>query len=212
MEGNNTNYSETWTAPVQRLDMMITLQYEEYLALVITTGMTTLISALLALMNILLLKSRSSFRKRLDNVEYQILTLISEVKSLGESRNRMLKAHKSQDDSLSGGNVMWLKYRLMEMQQCFDSVAKNVYADRVATLLMGAKGRTPHDRLRNACLGQYELPQGDPEVLRVMLGMPVPVGYVLDDKKMDNFIGTYLPGVRKDGHERFRHLLQSRVT
>ena len=212
MEGNNTNYSETWTAPEQRLDMMITLQYEEYLALVITTGMTTLISALLALMNILLLKSRSSFRKRLDNVEYQILTLISEVKSLGESRNRMLKAHKSQDDSLSGGNVMWLKYRLMEMQQCFDSVAKNVYADRVATLLMGAKGRTPHDRLRNACLGQYELPQGDPEVLRVMLGMPVPVGYVLDDKKMDNFIGTYLPGVRKDGHERFRHLLQSRVT
>ena len=212
MEGNNTNYSETWTAPVQRLDMMITLQYEEYLALVITTGMTTLISALLAIMNILLLKSRSSFRKRLDNVEYQILTLISEVKSLGESRNRMLKAHKSQDDSLSGGNVMWLKYRLMEMQQCFDSVAKNVYADRVATLLMGAKGRTPHDRLRNACLGQYELPQGDPEVLRVMLGMPVPVGYVLDDKKMDNFIGTYLPGVRKDGHERFRHLLQSRVT
>lgn len=212
MESNNTNYSETWTAPVQRLDMMITLQYEEYLALVITTGMTTLISALLALMNILLLKSRSSFRKRLDNVEYQILTLISEVKSLGESRNRMLKAHKSQDDSLSGGNVMWLKYRLMEMQQCFDSVAKNVYADRVATLLMGAKGRTPHDRLRNACLGQYELPQGDPEVLRVMLGMPVPVGYVLDDKKMDNFIGTYLPGVRKDGHERFRHLLQSRVT
>lgn len=192
--------------------MMITLQYEEYLALVITTGMTTLISALLAIMNILLLKSRSSFRKRLDNVEYQILTLISEVKSLGESRNRMLKAHKSQDDSLSGGNVMWLKYRLMEMQQCFDSVAKNVYADRVATLLMGAKGRTPHDRLRNACLGQYELPQGDPEVLRVMLGMPVPVGYVLDDKKMDNFIGTYLPGVRKDGHERFRHLLQSRVT
>ena len=212
MEGNNTNYSETWTAPVQRLDMIITLQYEEYLALVITTGMTTLISALLAIMNILLLKSRSSFRKRLDNVEYQILTLISEVKSLGESRNRMLKAHKSQDDSLSGGNVMWLKYRLMEMQQCFDSVAKNVYADRVATLLMGAKGRTPHDRLRNACLGQYELPQGDPEVLRVMLGMPVPVGYVLDDKKMDNFIGTYLPGVRKDGHERFRHLLQSRVT
>lgn len=212
MEGNNTNYSETWTAPEQRLDMMITLQYEEYLALVITTGMTTLISALLAIMNILLLKSRSSFRKRLDNVEYQILTLISEVKSLGESRNRMLKAHKSQDDSLSGGNVMWLKYRLMEMQQCFDSVAKNVYADRVATLLMGAKGRTPHDRLRNACLGQYELPQGDPEVLRVMLGMPVPVGYVLDDKKMDNFIGTYLPGVRKDGHERFRHLLQSRVT
>ena len=212
MESNNTNYSETWTAPVQRLDMMITLQYEEYLALVITTGMTTLISALLAIMNILLLKSRSSFRKRLDNVEYQILTLISEVKSLGESRNRMLKAHKSQDDSLSGGNVMWLKYRLMEMQQCFDSVAKNVYADRVATLLMGAKGRTPHDRLRNACLGQYELPQGDPEVLRVMLGMPVPVGYVLDDKKMDNFIGTYLPGVRKDGHERFRHLLQSRVT
>lgn len=212
MESNNTNYSETWTAPEQRLDMMITLQYEEYLALVITTGMTTLISALLALMNILLLKSRSSFRKRLDNVEYQILTLISEVKSLGESRNRMLKAHKSQDDSLSGGNVMWLKYRLMEMQQCFDSVAKNVYADRVATLLMGAKGRTPHDRLRNACLGQYELPQGDPEVLRVMLGMPVPVGYVLDDKKMDNFIGTYLPGVRKDGHERFRHLLQSRVT
>lgn len=212
MESNNTNYSETWTAPEQRLDMMITLQYEEYLALVITTGMTTLISALLAIMNILLLKSRSSFRKRLDNVEYQILTLISEVKSLGESRNRMLKAHKSQDDSLSGGNVMWLKYRLMEMQQCFDSVAKNVYADRVATLLMGAKGRTPHDRLRNACLGQYELPQGDPEVLRVMLGMPVPVGYVLDDKKMDNFIGTYLPGVRKDGHERFRHLLQSRVT
>ena len=212
MESNNTNYSETWTAPVQRLDMMITLQYEEYLALVITTGMTTLISALLAIMNILLLKSRSSFRKRLDNVEYQILTLISEVKSLGESRNRMLKAHKSQDDSLSGGNVMWLKYRMMEMQQCFDSVAKNVYADRVATLLMGAKGRTPHDRLRNACLGQYELPQGDPEVLRVMLGMPVPVGYVLDDKKMDNFIGTYLPGVRKDGHERFRHLLQSRVT
>ena len=212
MESNNTNYSETWTAPEQRLDMMITLQYEEYLALVITTGMTTLISALLAIMNILLLKSRSSFRKRLDNVEYQILTLISEVKSLGESRNRMLKAHKSQDDSLSGGNVMWLKYRMMEMQQCFDSVAKNVYADRVATLLMGAKGRTPHDRLRNACLGQYELPQGDPEVLRVMLGMPVPVGYVLDDKKMDNFIGTYLPGVRKDGHERFRHLLQSRVT
>ena len=212
MESNNTNYSETWTAPEQRLDMMITLQYEEYLALVITTGLTTLISALLALMNILLLKSRSSFRKRLDNVEYQILTLISEVKSLSESRNRMLKAHKSQDDSLSGGNVMWLKYRLMEMQQCFDSVAKNVYADRVATLLMGAKGRTPHDRLRNACLGQYELPQGDPEVLRVMLGMPVPVGYVLDDKKMDNFIGTYLPGVRKDGHERFRHLLQSRVT
>ena len=212
MESNNTNYSETWTAPEQRLDMMITLQYEEYLALVITTGMTTLISALLAIMNILLLKSRSSFRKRLDNVENQILTLISEVKSLGESRNRMLKAHKSQDDSLSGGNVMWLKYRLMEMQQCFDSVAKNVYADRVATLLMGAKGRTPHDRLRNACLGQYELPQGDPEVLRVMLGMPVPVGYVLDDKKMDNFIGTYLPGVRKDGHERFRHLLQSRVT
>ena len=212
MESNNTNYSETWTAPEQRLDMMITLQYEEYLALVITTGLTTLISALLAIMNILLLKSRSSFRKRLDNVEYQILTLISEVKSLSESRNRMLKAHKSQDDSLSGGNVMWLKYRLMEMQQCFDSVAKNVYADRVATLLMGAKGRTPHDRLRNACLGQYELPQGDPEVLRVMLGMPVPVGYVLDDKKMDNFIGTYLPGVRKDGHERFRHLLQSRVT
>ena len=192
--------------------MIITLQYEEYLALVVTTGMTTMISALLVLMNILLLKSRSSFRKRLDNVENQILTLISEVKSLGESRNRMLKAHKSQDNYLSGGNVMWLKYRLMEMQQCFDSVAKNVYADRVATLLMGAKGKTPHDRLRNACLGQYELPQGDPEVLRVMLGMPVPVGYVLDDKKMDNFIGTYLPGVRKDGHERFRHLLQSRVT
>lgn len=212
MEANNTNYSETWTAPVQRLDMIITLQYEEYLALVVTTGMTTMISALLVLMNILLLKSRSSFRKRLDNVENQILTLISEVKSLGESRNRMLKAHKSQDNYLSGGNVMWLKYRLMEMQQCFDSVAKNVYADRVATLLMGAKGKTPHDRLRNACLGQYELPQGDPEVLRVMLGMPVPVGYVLDDKKMDNFIGTYLPGVRKDGHERFRHLLQSRVT
>ena len=69
MESNNTNYSETWTAPEQRLDMMITLQYEEYLALVITTGMTTLISALLAIMNILLLKSRSSFRKRLDNVE-----------------------------------------------------------------------------------------------------------------------------------------------
>ena len=212
MEANNTNYSETWTAPVQRLDMIITLQYEEYLALVVTTGMTTMISALLVLMNILLLKSRSSFRKRLDNVENQILTLISEVKSLGESRNRMLKAHKAQDNYLSGGNVMWLKYRLMEMQQCFDSVAKNVYADRVATLLMGAKGKTPHDRLRNACLGQYELPQGDPEVLRVMLGMPVPVGYVLDDKKMDNFIGTYLPGVRKDGHERFRHLLQSRVT
>ena len=212
MEGDSSNYTETWTAPTQRPDTTITLQYGEYLTLIFMTGMTTLIGALLVLMNALLLKGRSSFRKRVDNVENQILTLISEVKSLGKSRNRMLKAHKSQDDSLTDSNVLWLKYRLIEMQQCFDSVARNVYADRVATLLMGAKGKTPHDRLRNACLGQYELPQGDPEVLRVMLGMPVPVGYVLDDKKMDHFIGTYLPGVRKDGHERFKHLLQSRVT
>ena len=124
----------------------------------------------------------------------------------------MLDIHKSQEDSLSSSNLLWIKLRLMEMQQSFDSVARNNYADRVATILMGAKGKTPHDRLRNACLGQYELPQSNPEVLREMLGVPVPVGYVLDDRKMDQFIGTYLPGVRKDGHERFKHLLQTRVT
>ena len=212
MESNYTNYTETWTATTQTPDTVIIQQYGEYLAVIITVGMMTLTSALLMLMNTFLLRDRSSFQSRFGNVENQILALISEVKSLGKTRNRMLKAHRSPDDSLSGGNVLWLKYRLAEMQQCFDSVAKNTYADRVATVLMGVKGDTPHDRLRNACLGQYELPQADPEVIKTMLGMPVPVGYVLDDRKMDHFIGTYLPGVRKDGHERFRRLLQSRVT
>ena len=212
MESNYTNYTETWTATTQTPDTVIIQQYGEYLAVIITVGMMTLTSALLMLMNAFLVRDRSSFQSRFGNVENQILILISEVKSLGKARNRMLKTHKSADDSLSGSNVLWLKYRLVEMQQCFDSVARNVYADRVATVLMGTKGDTPHDRLRNACLGQYELPQADPEVLKTMLGMPVPVGYVLDDRKMDSFIGTYLPGVRKDGHERFRRLLQSRVT
>ena len=212
MEGNYTNYTETWTATAQTPETVIIQQYGEYLAVIITVGMMTLTSALLMLMNAFLLKDRSSFQRRFGNVENQLLMLTSEVKSLDKTRNHMLSAHEPPEDSLSSSDLVWLKYRLLEMQQCFDSVARNVYADRVATLLMGAKGDTPHDRLRNACLGQYELPQGDPEVLRLMLGVPVPVGYVLDDKRMDNFIGTYLPGVRKNGHDRFRHLLQSRVT
>lgn len=209
----DSNYTETWTATTSTPDAPMPPQQKEFLAFIVAAALTTVTGALLMITNVVLLRDRSSFCGRFGTVEKQISILISEVKSLSKTRNRMLKTHKPQEDSLSSSNLLWIKYRLMEMQQCFDSVARNVYADRVATLLMGAKGKTPHDRLRNACLGgQYELPQGDPEVLREMLGMPVPVGYVLDDQKFDNFIGTYLPGVRKDGHERFRHLLQARVT
>ena len=205
----DSNYTETWTATVQTADDTVT---QQNLALLITFGMMTLTGTLLVLMNAFLLRDRSSFCKRFGTVEKHVAALVDEVRSLDRTRNCMLDIHKSQEDSLSSSNLLWMKLRLVEMQQSFDSVARNNYADRVTTVLMGASGETPHDRLRNACLGKYKLPQGDPEVLREMLGVPVPAGYVLDDRKMDQFIGTYLPGVRKDGNERFRHLLKTKVT
>ena len=189
-----------------------TQQQKETVALVLMFIMMTSACALLMVLVTLLLWERSSICRRFTAVEEQINRLTTKVDAFPDDVTRRCNNHTSKtEDSLSHSNMLWIKYRLIEMQKCFDSVAKNTYADRVSVLLMGAKGDTPHERLRNAVCGQYELPQADPEILRQMLGMPVPVGFVLNDKKLDKFIGTYLPGVRKDGHERFRRLLQKRV-
>ena len=104
------------------------------------------------------------------------------------------------------GLVMCLTARINKIdddrsviQKKLEKSRRDYYTVSVIPYLMGAEGKTPAERLRNAVFGKYTFPEIDPVKLKQLLGCPTPPGFVLDKVGMDEFISEYLPGTRPSG-------------
>ena len=96
------------------------------------------------------------------------------------------------------GLVMCLTARINKIdddrsviQKKLEKSRRDYYTVSVIPYLMGAEGKTPAERLRNAVFGKYTFPEIDPVKLKQLLGCPTPPGFVLDKVGMDEFISEY---------------------
>ena len=85
------------------------------------------------------------------------------------------------------------------MGKKFEKFQRKYYTMAMLPFVMGAEGKTPAERLRNAVFGKYTIPETDPDRIKQLLGCPTPPGFVLDQNAMDEFISEFFPGTRAGG-------------
>ena len=90
-------------------------------------------------------------------------------------------------------------------KKCEDSDI-NYYKSSVIPVLMGARGETPTEKLRNAVFGNFTMPILDQNKISEVLGFKCPPDFCnFSEAEADELIGCFLPGTRPHGEVSFSY-------
>ena len=110
------------------------------------------------------------------------------------------------DDTIPIDERQELKDEIATLKRNCDDANIQYYKASVIPILMGARGTTPTEKLRNAVFGNYEMPILDQSKISEVLGFKCPPDFCnFSTTEADELIGCFLPGTRPHGEISFAY-------
>ena len=92
------------------------------------------------------------------------------------------------------------KSRIAEAEADRNEAQRLHYISSAIPVLLGARGNTPNDKLRNAAMCNFEFPVIDQDQISEILGFPCPPDLnVFTEQDADNLVNCFFPGARPHG-------------
>ena len=112
---------------------------------------------------------------------------INEVEERSIRRNNEKLEKAQSENKRFKAEIMLTKHRLDELQRKYYKVS-------LIPRMLGAKGETVHERLRNALFHNFTFPEVRKHVIEKELGIPTPPDWILTTEAADEFISSHFPG------------------
>ena len=110
------------------------------------------------------------------------------------------------DDTIPIDERQELKDEIATLKRNCEDANIQYYQASVIPILMGARGTTPTEKLRNAVFGNYEMPILDQSKISEVLGFKCPPDFCnFGTAEADKLIGCFLPGTRPHGEISFAY-------